>query len=146
MTKSKLMLIFLAVLCVGAVAAVADALVLTDEERLQGFVDAIDGEFTTESVDDALSFVQTDRVPLVVRTPMGQRTYDDRDAELAERAHDTVAELLGTGVDVIQSHIAIDGDEANVRIRVRTGSGVVGGSFEFEKQEDRWLMSQATIR
>lgn len=146
MKRAHLLLAAAAILCLGCIAAVADALVVTDEERLMAFVEAVSGEVSGERIDDALSFAQTDRLPLTLRSPDSERTYDDRDDELARRVRQSLEPLLGSDAELIQHDIQIDGDIADVHLRVRTEHGSVSAALELEKVDGRWLVSEAAVR
>lgn len=146
MKRAHLLLAAAAVLCLGCVAAVADALVVTDQERLEAVVDALSGEVSSERIDDALSFAQTDQLPLTLRAGSRERTYDDRDAELARRIRQGIEPLVGTEAELVQHDIRVDGDEADVHLRVRTVRGTISAAIELEKVDGRWLIAEATLR
>ena len=99
-----------------------------------------------ERIDDALSFAQTERLPLTVRAPGGERTYDDRDDELARRVRQSLQPLLGTDAELIQHDIQIEGEVADVHLRVRTEHGSVSAAIELEKVDGRWLIAEAAVR
>lgn len=133
--------------CIGSLAAVADALVVTEEERIEEFVDALSGEVSTDAVDDALAFVDTDRVPLTLRTERRRERFEEGDsADLAELARDALRPLQGTDTTLIQSDVRVEGEIAFAAVRVRTERGLVDANFEFEKASGRWLLSEAYIR
>ena len=146
MKRAHLILAAGAFLCLICVAAVADALVVTDEERLEAFVDALSGEVSPERIDDALSFAQTDQLPFTLRSGSSERTYDNRDAELARRVRETIAPFLGTEAELVQHNIEVDGDEADVHLRVRTIRGTVSAAIQLEKVDGRWLIAATTLR
>lgn len=146
MKRAHLILAGAAFLCLVCVAAVADALVVTDEERLEAFVDALSGEVSADRIDDALSFAQTDQLAFTLRAGSAERTYDNRDAELAQRVRRAVAPFLGTEAELIQHNIQVDDNEADVHLRVRTAQGVVSAAIQLEKVDGRWLMTTATMR
>ncbi|MFT5353301.1 MAG: hypothetical protein ACI9KE_000499 [Polyangiales bacterium] len=146
MKRAHLLLAAAAILCLGCVAAVADALVVTDEERLEAFVDAVSGEVSSERIDDALSFAQTDQLPVTLRAGSSESTYDNRDAALARRVRQSIEPFLGTDAELIQHDIRVDGDEADVHLRVRTTRGSLSASIELEKVDGRWLIAETTLR
>ncbi len=146
MTRLHVLIILTIVASVGAVAAVADALVVTDQERLEAFVEAVSGEVSGDRIDDALAYVQTGRAPLTFRAGPEEHYFDDRDADFARRARRALRPLLGTDAELVQQNIEIEGDHADVHLRVRTAGGVVNGSIELEKAGGRWLVTRAMLR
>lgn len=146
MKRAHLILAAAAVLCLGCVAAVADALVVTDQERLEAFVEALSGEVSSARIDDALSFAQTDQLPFTLRAGSDEHTYDNRDAELARRVRRNVEPFLGTDAELVQHDIRVDGDFADVHLRVRTTGGTISAAIELEKVDGRWLIAETTLR
>ncbi|MAQ16788.1 MAG: hypothetical protein CMN30_18600 [Sandaracinus sp.] len=131
---------------IGGLAAAADALVLTDEERLEQLVDALDGEVDDGSLDEVLRFVATDREPLEVSSREGNDLYEDADADLAQRARGILRSLRGSEVEVVQHTIEIEGDEAEVALRARTRHGVLDAQLDLVRHGERWLVWRARVR
>jgi len=131
---------------IGGLAAVADALVITDQERIEQLVDSLEGEVRDTTLDDALHFVETDREPVEVRSAEGTRWFEDADADLARRAREALRPLRGSDIEVLQRTIEIEGDEAHLALRARTRYGVVDGNVDFVKHGERWLIQRARIR
>lgn len=147
MSRTTLLTAAVLAVCIGGVVAVADALVITDEERLETFVEALTGEVSPERIDDALSYVNTDRVTLTLRSPNGTEVFEEGDgAALANLARRELASLEGSDATLIQDTIDIDGDRATVTIRARTRMGLVDANLQLEKVADRWLLTRAYIR
>lgn len=131
---------------IGGLAAVADALVITDQERIEQLVDSLEGEVRDTTLDDALHFVETDREPVEVRSAEGTRWFEDADADLARRAREALRPLRGSDIEVLQRTIEIEGAEAHLALRARTRYGVVDGNVDFVKHGERWLIQRARIR
>ena len=131
---------------IGGLAAAADALVLTDEERLEQLVDALDGEVDDGSLDEVLRFVATDREPLEVSSREGNDLYEDADADLAQRARGLLRSLRGSEVEVVQHTIEVEGDEAEVALRARTRHGVLDAQLDLVRHGERWLVWRARVR
>jgi hypothetical protein len=131
---------------VGGLAAVADALVITDRERLEQLVDSFEGEVQDTTLDEALRFVETDREPIEVRSSERTRYFEDADADLAQRAREALRPLRGSEIEIIQHTIEIDGDEAQLAVRARTRHGVVDGNVDFVRHGERWLITRARVR
>ena len=132
-------------LLIGA-AAVADALVITDEERIGELLEALDGPVDARAIDTALRFVETDRQPLELVVQGSAIVYDDADAELARRARTMLRPLLESDTELIQHAIEVEGEEARVTSRTRTRYGVVDATVDLAKHGDRWLIRRARLR
>jgi hypothetical protein len=138
---------FIFVTVVGGIATAADALVLTDEERLEAFTETLDGDVTDQRIDQALDFADPDREPVELIVGRFRALYDEgQGAELAERAHSELAPLAGSGTTLLQRSIHIDGDEALVAVRVRTRGGVIDASFNLTRHGDGWLIRRVRIQ
>lgn len=134
------------VLLIGSVAVVADALVVTDQERLEAFVDSVTGEVETRRIDAALSYVDTARVPVEITVGEEYRTYDEgQEVDLAERARRTLAPFTGQDVRVLQKAIEIDGERALVALRIGTREGTANLQFRLVRRGDGWLVSRVRV-
>lgn len=136
----------LVALLVGSVALVADALVVTDEERLEAFVQAVTGEVETRRVDAALAYAEPARVP--VETLVGNdSTYyvEGQEVDLAERARRILAPYTGEDVRLLQKSIEIDDDRALVALRLGTREGTSNVQFRLVRRGDGWLVSRVRV-
>jgi len=131
---------------VGGLAAVADALVVTDQERIEQLVDSLEGEVQDTSLDEVLRFIETDREPLELRTRERTRHFEDADADIAQWAREALRPLHGSEIEIVQRTTELEGDEAHVALRARTRYGVVDGAIDLVKRGERWLIWRARIR
>lgn len=131
---------------VGGLAAVADALVITDRERIEQLVDSLEGEVEDTTLDEALHFVETDREPIEVRSDERTEYFEEADADLAQRAREALRPLRGSEIEIIQHTIELQDDEAHLALRARTRYGVVDGNIDFVKHGERWLIRRARVR
>ncbi len=133
-------------LLVGSIAMVADALVVTDEERLEAFVDAVTGEVDTRRIDAALSYVDPARVPVDITVGDDLRAYGEgQEVDLAERARATLAPFQGDDVRVVQEAIEIEGERALVALRIGTREGMADVQFRLVRRGDGWLVSRVRV-
>ncbi len=138
---------FILVTAVAGIAMAVDALVLTDEERLEAFTDTLTGDVTDQRIDQALDFADPDREPVELIAGHTRSFYNDgQGAELAERAHHELAPLAGSEATLLQRTIHIDGDEALVAVRVRTREGVIDASFNLTRHGDGWLIRKVRVQ
>jgi len=133
-------------LLVGSVAMVADALVVTDEERLEAFVDAVTGDVETRRIDAALSYVDPARVPVEVMVSDDSRLYEEgQEVDLAERARHTLGPYTGEEVRLLQKSIELDDDRALVALRLGTRHGTANVQFRLVRRGDGWLVSRVRV-
>ena len=136
----------IATFLVGSVAVVADALVVTDQERLESFVDAVTGEVATRRIDAALGYVDPARVPVEVMVGSDASFYDEgHEVDLAERTRDTLAPFAGDDVRLLQKAIEIEGDRALVALRISTREGTADVQFRMVRRGDGWLVSRVRV-
>lgn len=147
-SMSRKLLIYTTVigLLVGGIAAIADALVTTESERLDAFVDAVTGEVESRRIDDALDYADPSREP--VELVIGDRveTFEEgQEVDLAERARDTLAPFTGEEVRLLQRHVEIDQDQAEVALRLHTPDGIVNVQFRLRRHGDGWLVHRVRV-
>ncbi|MBW2463048.1 MAG: hypothetical protein JRH11_15470 [Deltaproteobacteria bacterium] len=122
-----------------------DALVETDEERIEAFADAVTGEVTSEKIAEALTWCDTGRQPVEVYL-MGESLLYESDSALADRARQGMSRFMGQDVRALNRNVQVDGDRASLRVRVMNSQlGMVNATFEFRKRDDKWLLSVVRI-
>lgn len=131
---------------VGGVTAAADAVVLTEEERLEAFVDAITGDVASERIDGALEWVDPGREAVEVSAGRNRQLYEGGDGvELAAHARELLAPLEGSRAVLLQDSIDIEEDRARVAVRMRTSDGVVNVRFDMVRHDDGWLVRRVRV-
>ncbi len=134
----------LTALAVAGVAIVADALVVTDEERLDAFVDDVTGDGAR--VTRALGYADPSRVPVEVVHGDALDVYGDgQEVDLADEAHDALSALNEREATLVQKTIEIRGDNALVALRLQTGDGPVSAQFRLVRRGDGWLLSRVRV-
>jgi len=123
-------------------SAVADALVMTDEERLEGFVDQVTS--TSERLDATLRYVDTMRVPVELVVGRSSNTYED-DYQLAEEARSALQGFEAQSAELLQDTIEIRGDRALVALRWSTPEGALSTQFRFVRRGDGWVISRLRV-
>ncbi len=122
-----------------------DALVETDEERIEAFADAVTGEVTSEKIAEALAWCDTGRQPVEVYL-MGESRLYESDSDLADRARQGMSRFMGQDLRPLNRNVEVDGDRASLRVRVMNSQlGMVNAAFEFRKRGDEWLLSTVRI-
>lgn len=147
MLRTRIAIQFLVLVgLVCSVAVVADALVVTDEERLDAFVDAVTGEVETRRIDAALSHADPSRVPVEVVVGDDVHTYaDGQEVDLAERTRRALTPLEDEHLRVLQEAVEVDGDRALVALRLRTRGGTADIQFRLVRRGDGWLVSRVRV-
>ncbi len=136
----------LAAICLLMGSVVLDALVITDEEQVDDFIDLLIGQVDTEQIDEALTFTDPAREPIDARVGNREVLFDEGDeVQLARMVREAARELEGQ-VEEVQRSIAIEGDRADVGLRVRTESGLVDAQMVLRRHGDGWLVSRARVR
>jgi hypothetical protein len=134
----------LAAVAFGGVALVVDALIVTDEERLETFVDDVTGE--EGRVAHALDYTDPSRVPVELVTNDALDVYGDgEEVDLADGAHVVLAPIASRDATLVQETIEIRGDNALVALRLRTGDGPVDAQFRLVRRGDGWLVSRVRV-
>jgi hypothetical protein len=137
----------LVVVCfvVGA-AAVVDAVVVTDRERMDAFIDSVTGGVSEARVDGALRYADPSKVPIDLVHNGQSRRYTDRNASrLKSDARKALATLEGSNLDLIQESISLDGERARIALRLRTQAGLSNAVFDLRRADDRWLLRRVIV-
>lgn len=137
-----------ALLVIVAAVLAWDALVVTDEERLEAFVEDVTGAVGPTRVSTARErWIDLSRQPFEA-SAMGESLFygPGEDAALAERANAVARELRGVTLRVMSSGITVEGDEATVSLRVLSrerGMGQV--EWRLRRHGDDWLAEHLTV-
>lgn len=131
---------------VAGVAAVADALVVTDRERLDAFADALSGTIDTDLIDGALAYFDVEHETVLVTTPDGDEEFvDGEGAQLASIARDALRAYRGHSIEEVQRSVELNGEEARVAVRLRTPEGMVNATFDLAKHGERWFVHRVRL-
>ena len=143
----RLSIYFLVLVCivVGA-AAVVDAAVVTDRERMDDFIDSVTGRVSGSRIDSALSYADPSKLPIELVHDGRSQRYTDRNAsKLKPDARKALATLEGSRLDLIQESISVDGERARIAFRLRTDSGLANTVFDLRREDDRWLLRRVIV-
>jgi hypothetical protein len=135
------------VLGVGAVVVVLiayDALVVTDEERLEAFVDSVHGEVTSERIDEALSHCDPSIEPVEVQV-FGDTTLYTDSSELESRARESLRRFSGDDLRVMTSSVRVEDGRGNIRLRLLSSRGMMRVDFTLVAHGERWLVSKVMV-
>ena len=145
MRRTGIYLLVVLSFVVGA-AVVTDALVVTDRERMDEFIDSVTGRVTESRIDSALSYADPTKVALELVHEGRRRRYGDRNAaDLKPDARKALASLEGSRLRLIQESISLDGARARIALRVRTEAGLANTVFDLRRQDDEWFLRRVIV-
>ena len=145
MRRTGIHLLVILSLVVGA-AAVTDAVVVTDRERMEEFVEAVTGRVSDARIDNALSYADPSKVTMELVHNGRRHRYSDQNAgDLKSDARKALATLAGSKLHLIQENISLDGERARIALRLRTNEGLANTVFDLRREDDRWLLRRVTV-
>jgi hypothetical protein len=131
---------------VTALSFAIDALVVTDQERMEEFVKAVTGQVSDDRIDNALQYADPERLEVDLVQASRMRHYGSGNlAELRPTARKALAPLAGNNLRLIQKSISVDGNSARVALRVRTEAGLANTVFDLRRYEEDWLLRRVTV-
>jgi hypothetical protein len=137
--------VLLGVVVVIGVGLIVDAVVVTEEERLEVFLDSVTGEVTSEKIASALAWVDTSRQPVEVSVRGQSNLYED-DESLQERARDSMRRFIGQDLRILGESIVVEDDRATIHIRVINSQlGMVNVDFDLRKRGEDWLVAKVGV-
>ena len=145
MRRTGIYLLFSLSLVVGA-ALVIDAVLVTDRERMEAFIDSVTGQVSDKRIDSALSYADPSKVPIELVHEGRRRKYSDRNAsDLRSDARRALAPLQGSKLYLIQESVSLEGERARIALRMRTDTGLANTVFDLRRQDDEWLLRRVTV-
>jgi hypothetical protein len=132
---------------VGGFALVADALVVSDEERLEAVADELTEGPADERVDGVLRRIDLSREPLRLEHGERVRRYsEDDDHRLADGVWDALGPFADEDLEVVQRAVRLDGDRGTVAVRVRAGSELHDATLHLVRSGQGWLVTRLRTR
>jgi len=145
MGRTGIYLLVILSLAVGA-ALVTDAVVVTDRERMEAFVESVTGRLSDTRIDNALRYADPSKVTLELVHDGRRRRYSDRNAaELKPDARKALASLEGSHLRLIQENVLLDGERAQIALRLRTDAGLANTVFDLRRENDVWFLRRVTV-
>ncbi|MBC7174129.1 MAG: hypothetical protein H5U40_16925, partial [Polyangiaceae bacterium] len=134
-------------LLLGSIATVADAMVITEKERLDAFVEEVTRSGRGDRIARAMSFADPNREPVAIAYDGDVvRFADGQEVELESALRAALSAFGETDLEAVQEAIELRGEDARVALRVRTGAGLTDAQFELRRHEDRWLLRRVAVR
>jgi hypothetical protein len=145
MGRTGIYLLVILSIVVGA-AVVIDAVVVTDRERMDDFIEAVTGRVSESRIDNALSYADPSKVTMELVHDGRRRRYNDRNASaLKTDARKALASLEGSKLHLIQESISLKGERARIALRLRTDAGLANTVFDFRRENDVWFLRRVIV-
>lgn len=131
-----------------AVVVGYDALVVSDEERLEGLIADSTGTITAARIARGrATWIDLSRQPLEISGFGQARVYTEGDeAALDQRAREAARTLAGGPLRAITSGVRVEGDRGVVTMRVlRQGQGMAQIEWTLHEHGDDWLIARLSI-
>lgn len=125
-----------------------DVLVVTDEERLELFVEDVTGDVGPDRVMNArVRWVDLDRQPLEISAMGRSLLYRaGEDDALQERSQTALRSMYGERLRALTSGITVDGERATVTLRLMGDrSGLHQVQWRLRKRDDEWLVERLAV-
>jgi hypothetical protein len=136
----------IAALSLSGVAVAADALVTTEREELDGFVDEVTAERPDARLDGALAYVNPSQVPLRLSADGAMREFEAGDSrELAEAVRGALNVFDSNDQDLLQHSVRVDGDHATVTTRVGDAQYEQTVIYDLVRRDERWLVRSVRV-
>ena len=138
-------ILLISALSLSGVAVAADALVVTQREELDGFLEVVTRDDADGRIDGTLSYVSSSLVPVRLSADgKVQRFEGDEGAQLAESLRLVMGVFDSKRQELLQHSVRIDGDHASVTTRMGDTSYEQTVIYELSRRDERWLIR--TIR
>ncbi len=145
MRRTAIHLLVILSIVVGA-AMVTDAIVVTDRERMDEFIESVTGTVSESRIDGALSYADPSEVPIELIHEGRRRKYSDRNAaKLKPDARKALSSIEGSHLRLIQESVSLDGERARIALRLRTNEGLANTVFDLRRKNDTWLLRRVTV-
>jgi hypothetical protein len=133
-------------LSLSGVAVAADALVTTQREELDGFVDEVTRDKADARIDGALSYVNPSLAPVKVSADGDIREYRGGESrELAEALRGALGVFDSSDQDLLQQSVRVEGDQATVTTRVGDSGYEQTVIYDLVRRDERWLVRSLRV-
>jgi len=134
-------ILLISALSLSGVAVAADALVVTQREELDGFLDVVTRDDADGRIDGALSYVNAGLVPLRFSSDGKlQRFAGDEGTHAAESLRQLMGVFDSKRQELLQHSVRVDGDHASVTTRMGDTSYEQTMIYELVRMDERWLI------
>lgn len=133
-------------LSVSGVAVAADALVVTEREELDGFVDDVTAARFDQRLDGALGYVNPSEVPCRLSIDGHITEFGEgQSAELADAMRGALAVFDSDKQDLLQQSVLVEENHATVTARLGDKSYEQTLIYELVRDRGRWLVRSLRV-
>ncbi|HEX5659598.1 MAG TPA: hypothetical protein VFX59_20520 [Polyangiales bacterium] len=123
----------------SGVAVAADALVNSEREQLEGFVEVATDGALSDRLDGTLGFVDPAAVPVRLVQGADAQEFTDRN-ELAEAVRGALGVFDSSKQELLQQAVTVDGERATVTTRMGDSAYEQTVIYDLVRKGERWLV------
>lgn len=144
-TRTRALIVGAFVLLVGGGVAL-DALIITDEERVREFAEAVASPVDDAYWDRIEPWIDLETTSLEVVVRGESRLYDGDEPEALRRdARRGLAFLQGTEIRTLSRSLEIEDERSVVQMRLFTGRGVREVTVRMRKNDESWVVERVHV-
>jgi hypothetical protein len=133
-------------LSLSGVAVAADALVVTEAEELEGFVDDVTSSKVEARLDGALSYTNASEVPCRLSSDGNARVFGEGESSgLSEALRTALSVFDSDKQSLLQHSVRIDGNRATVTARLGDERYEQTVIYELTREDKRWLVRSVRV-
>lgn len=138
--------ILVACLSLSGVAVAADALITTEREELDGFLDDVTREKLEARIDGALGYVNPSVAPVKLAADGQVQQFQDGDSlELAQAVRNALGVFDSSRQALLQQSVRVEGDRATVTTRLGDTGYEQTVIYDLVRREQRWLVRSVRV-
>jgi hypothetical protein len=133
-------------LSLSGVAVAADALVTTEREELDGFVDDVTRDKPDARIDGALSYVNPSLTSVKFSAEGATQEYAAGDSsDLADAVRSALGVFDSTDQDLLQESVRVEGNHATVTTRMGDSGYEQTVIYDLVRKDERWLVRAVRV-
>ena len=133
-------------LSLSGVAVAADALVTTQREELESFVDDVTRDKPDSRIDGALGYINPSLTTVKLSAEGGTQVYAEGDSgELADAVRSALGVFDSSDQNLLQHSIRVEGNQATVTTRMGDSSYEQTVIYDLVRRDERWLVRSLRV-
>jgi hypothetical protein len=133
-------------LSLSGVAVAADALVVSEAEELEGFVDDVTAPKVEARLDGALSYTNASEVPCRLTSDGQMREFGaGQSSDLSDALRSALSVFDSEKQSLLQHSIRVDGERATVTARIGDERYEQTVIYELTREDKRWLVRSMRV-
>lgn len=139
-------ILLISALSLSGVAVAADALVTTQREELDGFLDDVSRDRLDARIDGALAYMNPGAVELRIQNDGKQLRFAEGESEaLTDNVRTTLGVFDSNKQELLQHSVKVDGDRATVTTRMGDNSYEQTVIYDLVRRDERWLVRSLRV-